>query len=87
MEKDYQKALEVIFAYDYGCCIFKHNICRDQLEVPNGMPDSSDPLSPEFFESPRCPPFLAAIEDTEVEAYPSEVAKEPKENASVGDQS
>ena len=24
MEKDYQKALEVIFAYDYGCCMFKH---------------------------------------------------------------
>ena len=29
MEKDYQKALEVIFAYGYGCCVFKHNICGD----------------------------------------------------------
>ena len=29
MEEDYQKALEVIFAYGYECCAFKHNICRD----------------------------------------------------------
>ena len=26
MEEDYQKALEVIFTYGYGCCVFKHNI-------------------------------------------------------------
>ena len=31
MEEEYQKALEVIFAYGYGCCVLKHNICRDQL--------------------------------------------------------
>ena len=31
MEEDYQKALKVIFAYGYGCCVLKHNICRDQL--------------------------------------------------------
>ena len=29
MEEDYQKALKLIFAYDYGCCAFKHNICGD----------------------------------------------------------
>ena len=29
IEKDYQKALEVIFAYAYGCCVFKHNIYGD----------------------------------------------------------
>ena len=28
-EEDYQKALELIFAFDFGCCVFKHNICRD----------------------------------------------------------
>ena len=27
IEEDYQKAQEVIFAYDYGCCMVKHNIC------------------------------------------------------------
>ena len=26
MEEDYKKALEVIFAYGYGCFTFKHNI-------------------------------------------------------------
>ena len=30
MEEYYQKALELIFAYGYGCCVFKHNICGDQ---------------------------------------------------------
>ena len=28
-EEDYQKALELIFAYGYRCCMFKHNICGD----------------------------------------------------------
>ena len=26
MEEEYEKALEVIFTYGYGCCVFKHNI-------------------------------------------------------------
>ena len=30
MEEDYQKALELIFAYGYGCCALKNNICGDQ---------------------------------------------------------
>ena len=34
MEEEYQKALEVILAYGYECCVFKHNICGDHLEVP-----------------------------------------------------
>ena len=55
MEEDYQKALELIFAYGYGCCVFKHNICGDQPEVLNGMPDSSDLLPPKFFANPRFP--------------------------------
>ena len=62
MEKDYQKALELIFAYGYGCCVFKHNICGDHLEVPDGMLDSSNPLPPKFFVNPRCPSALAATE-------------------------
>ena len=56
IEEDYQKALELIFAYCYGCYAFKHNISGDQPEVLDGMPDSSDPLPPEFFMNPRCPP-------------------------------
>ena len=55
MEEDYQKALEVIFAYGYECCVFKHNIYGDHLEGPDGMPDSSVPLPPEFFGTPSAP--------------------------------
>ena len=55
VKEDYQKALEVIFVYCYGCCMFKHNICGSQPEVLDGMPDSFDPLPPEFFVNPRCP--------------------------------
>ena len=29
MKEDYQKSLELIFAYGYGCCAFKHSICGD----------------------------------------------------------
>ena len=54
IEEDYQKALELIFAYGYGCCAFEHNICVDQPEVPDGMLDSSHSLPPEFFLNPRC---------------------------------
>ena len=55
MEEDYQKALELIFAYGYGCCMFKHNIYDDQPEVPNGMHDSSDPLPSEFLQTLGAP--------------------------------
>ena len=86
MEEDYQKALEVIFAYGYECCVFKQNIYGDHSEVPDGMPDSSVPSPPGFFVNPRCPSVPMAIKDTTVRVHPSKVAKEPEENASVGDQ-
>ena len=75
IEEDYQKALELIFAYGYKCCMFKHNICGDQPEVIDGMANSFDPLPLEFFMNPRCPPVLAAIEATTTEAYQSEVVR------------
>ena len=54
IEEDCQKILKQIFAYGYGCCVFKHNICRDQPEVQKGMPDFfGRPL--EYFANPRCP--------------------------------
>ena len=56
MEEDYHKSLENIFAYGYGCCAFKHNICGDQLGIPDGMPDSTNPLPLEFFVNLGCPP-------------------------------
>ena len=44
MEEDYQKALDLIFAYGYGCYAFKHNIRGDRLEILDGMPDSANAL-------------------------------------------
>ena len=37
MVEDYQKALEQIFAYGYGCCAFKHNICGDLPRIPTSI--------------------------------------------------
>ena len=51
IEEDYQKALELIFAYGYECCVFKHNICGDQPELSDGMHDSS-------YETPENSNFL-----------------------------
>ena len=55
MEEEYHKALEVIFAYGYGCCVFKHNIHGDHSDVLDSMPDSVDPLPLDFFVNPGCP--------------------------------
>ena len=55
LEEDYQKALEVIFAYGYGCCMFKHNICGSQPKVPNGMPRLLQPIASGFLYEPQVP--------------------------------
>ena len=50
IEEDYQKALEHIFGYGYGCCAFKHNIYGDQPRIPDGMfvtPPTRHPVSSE----------------------------------------
>ena len=84
-QTEYQKALEVIFAYGYGCCVFKHIICGDRPEVPEGMPDSTDSLPPEFFVNPRCHPVQAATEATATEVPLNEAAKEPTKIAAAED--
>ena len=84
MEEDYQKALELIFAYGYRCCAFKHSIYGDQPEIPYGMPDSADPLPPNFFVNPRCPPVPTTVEAKAVEVDLGEVAKDPKEDVVRG---
>ena len=85
MKEKCQKDLEVIFAYGYGCCVFKHNICGDHQDVPNGMPDSADPLPHEFFVNPGCPPVQTAAEATTTKAPPSKTTKEPMEAAVAED--
>ena len=87
MEEDYQKTLELIFAYGYECCMLKHNIYGDWIEVPNSMPDSSSPLPLEFFVDPRCPLAPVATEATIVKVDQSKAAKEPERSTLAGDQS
>ena len=67
--------------------MFKHNICGDQPEVQDGMPNSSDLLPPKFFANPECPSALAATEVTATEVNRSEATKEPEKNAFIGDHS
>ena len=85
MEEKYQKALDVIFAYGYGCCVFKHNICGEHPEVSDGMADSVDPLPLEFFTNPGCPLVQAVAEATRIEVPLSEMTKEPMEAAATKD--
>ena len=85
MEEEYQKALGVIFAYGYGCYVFKHNICGDHLEVPEGMPESVDPLPPEFFVNLGSPAVQVAAEATTTEASLSKTTKEPMEVVAIED--
>ena len=58
MAKDYQKSLEQIFAYGYGCCAFKRGIRNDRPRIPDGMPNSAVLLPPKFFANLRYPPVL-----------------------------
>ena len=36
--------------------VFSNTTSVDRPKVPEGMPDSVDPLPPEFFVNPECPP-------------------------------
>ena len=65
--------------------MFKHNICGDQLEVPDCTPDSPNFLSLECFVSLRCPPALASSEDAVAEEHHGEVVEEFGRGALLGD--
>ena len=58
MEAEFDASGDTLFNYGYGCCVFTHNICRSKPQIPDGMPDPSVPLTPEFFANPRCPPII-----------------------------
>ena len=60
MAEYYHGSMDLIFAYGYGCCTFKNNIFSDRPDIPDSMPDSSNPFSLEFFNNPRCPSVLVA---------------------------
>ena len=65
--------------------MFKHNICGDQPEVPDGMPDSASALPLRFFASPRYPPFRASFAVTSVEVHHGDVVEEPERNSIIRD--
>ena len=67
MEEAYEEGFDVIFNYGYGCCAFVHNICGSQPVFPDGMPDTSKSLTPEFFINPRCPLGVVSTEATTID--------------------
>ena len=69
MEKDCHRALDPSFTYGCGSCVFKHNICGDQLEVPDCMFDSPDFLSLECLATLRCPPMMSAQNTHHIPAF------------------
>ena len=62
----------------------QHNICGDQPEVSDCMPDSSGFLSLEFFTGLRCPFVPESFEDAAAEVYYGELAEEPGRGAPPG---
>ena len=61
MEAEFYESSDVIFNYGYGCCAFAHNICGSEPLIPTGMPDTSTPLTLEFFMNPQCPPSSLSV--------------------------
>ena len=86
LEEDYQKSLEQIFTNGYGCCALKHNILDYLARILDGMPDSTDPLPPEFFVNLGRPLSLTAIEAKAAKAHPSEEVKDPVEDIMAEEQ-
>ena len=38
-----------------------HNIYESKLKILDGMPGTSEPLTPDFFINPRCPPAVVPV--------------------------
>ena len=70
----------MIFNYRYGCCAFTHNICGNQPQVPNGMPDTSKPLSKEFFLLIL---DVVPVEDASTNVLLDEVTNAPEREAPI----
>ena len=89
-------ALELSFTYGYGRCVFKHDICGDQLEVPDCTPDSPNFLLQSALRalgaplSRHCLKLKLQRRGSGSKSSPSsstieEVAEEPKSGAPVED--
>ena len=64
LKAEFNASSDVIFNYGYGCCAFAHNICGSEPMIPAGMPDTSAPLTLEFFVNPRYPPGSSSVLST-----------------------
>ena len=62
----------MIFNYGYGCCAFVHHIYGSQPVVLDGMPNTSKPLSLEFFINPRCPLGVVPVEAVTIDVRSGE---------------
>ena len=60
MEAEFDASGDMLFNYGYGCCVFTQNICGSKPQIPDGMPDPSVPLTPEFFANPHYPPSTSS---------------------------
>ena len=52
-EAEFDDSSDVVFNYGYGCCAYAHNIHGSKPKISPGMPDTSTPLTPEFFVNPQ----------------------------------
>ena len=77
MVEDYQKALDHICTYGYRCCAFKHGIRDDRPRIPDGIPDSVDPLPPKFLMNLGCSPPPTAVEAKAAKVHLAETTKDP----------
>ena len=77
LEAEFDVSNDVIFNYGYDCCAFAHDIRGSKPKIPLGMPDTSTPLTPEFFVNPLCPPGSSFALST---AEPVETAEEALED-------
>ena len=55
IEAEFDASSDVIFNYGYDCYAFAHDIRGSKPKIPTRMPDTSTPLTPDFFVNPRCP--------------------------------
>ena len=60
-EAEFDASSNTLFNYDYGCCVFTHNIYGSKPQILDGMLDPSVPLTPEFFANPCCPPSISSV--------------------------
>ena len=60
MEAEFNAIDYTLFNYGYGYCVFTHNIYGSKPQIPDGMPNPSIPLKPEFFANPCCPPSISS---------------------------